>query len=360
MAASAGRLPGALDALTRTRAGRREPHLHSASVPNRRLRAPADAAAPGGMYREVRRRRDIVDAVRLVRFAALAVVGLGLATVADRTASGFEADLVDALGVIPATVAVFVLGALQVLYVVLLVVTPTILVVTRRFGALGRGALAIVAAPLALSAVESALGTDPRGARLDGSSTFGGSDWPPTGALASVAAVATVLGPGIPRRWHRAIWGFLWVIALIRVLTATTAPLDLVLAVGIGGVVGALLLLALGRAGRVLTPEGVAALLNEAGLPVTDLRPNGRSPWDYRAQAEDHPVWVSRSTSTTGTGAASTAPTDAFGSAASATTPPSPHPRGRSAPRRWSPSTRDRATCGCRWSAPSPEPLAAR
>ncbi len=260
----------------------------------RRRRDAIDAPESAPSYRSVRRRRTVVDVRRLLGYLALLLLGIALTTVADRTMAGIDADLVEALGVIPTTVAVVVLGVVQVLYVLLLLGTPIVLVVTRRFGALGRGALAIVLAPIAFTAIEQALGLRASTEAVATAGDLAGAGWPPTGALATYAAVAAVLGPTITRRWRRAIGALLLALALSRILTATSAPLDVVLAVAVGGVVGSALLLALGRSDRVLTLEGVVDVLAGAGLPVDTVGPveAGREGWDYRARSADGPIEI--------------------------------------------------------------------
>lgn len=248
--------------------------------------------APAAAYREVRRHRGLADVRTLAGYVLVGALGAGLATVAPRTASGAGADLATALSGVPRAATLFAIGALQVLVLVLAAGTPVVLLVTRRFGALGRGALALVLAPLAYAAAAGALDLAAQPADPP-SETFPGTDWPPTGVLASYTAVAAVLRPGISPRWRRLVWSLLGVLAVVHLLTATTPSVGVVLAVGVGGAVGSALLLALGRSTQVLTPAGVAGTLGGAGLDVTDLTPaSGRPEWDYTARSGDGAVDV--------------------------------------------------------------------
>lgn len=245
--------------------------------------APAERA-----YREVGRHRGLADVRTLAGYTLLALAGLLLATVGDRTVSGFDEDLVEALGVIPDGVVLAVVLAAQVIYLILALAAPLALLVTRRFGALGRGTLAILLGQLAFGAVTAWLGIQ------DEPGGSGTGDWPPTSVLAAYTAVVTVLGHGVPGRWRRALWGLLAVLAVLRIVTASAPPLDVVLAVAIGGIVGSLIVLAFGRRARVLTADGVASVLGQSGLTVTDvdLAPSGAGGRVFTAASPAGPIDV--------------------------------------------------------------------
>lgn len=228
--------------------------------------SPEGDAAP--RYREVAHTRSLADVATLAGYSVLALAGLFLATVADRTVAGFDADVLEAMRYIPAGLVALMVGGAQVLYLLLGIGVPLTLLVTGRFGALGRGALALVLGPLAFTGVTALAGI---GEVAPPSVDVWVADWPSTGALTSLMAVIAVLGWGIPRRWRGALWGFLVLLALFRILTASSPPLDVVLAIAVGGMVGTLVVLAFGSPARRLTEAGVAAALADVGLPVTGV-----------------------------------------------------------------------------------------
>lgn len=226
--------------------------------------SPAAAA-----YRHVREGPTLVDAWALLSWLALAALGLVLATAARATTIGINSALVATVELLPASAALAVLGAAQVVYGVLLVVTPIVLIWTRHVAVLLRSALGLGLAPLAFGYVETTFALSAVSPYRSAYSAFiVGTGWPPTSALAAYTGAVVAASPAVPRRWRRALWSLLAVLALQRVVTATSAPLDVVLAIAVGGVVGSALLLVLGRHATILTDDGVQAALERAGLTV--------------------------------------------------------------------------------------------
>lgn len=240
-------------------------------------------------------RRTPADVKRLLWFAGLLLVGTALATGLDETMAGIESDLVEGFVRVPATVAGLVVSVVSVLYLVLAAGAPLALLITRRFRTFAIGGLGIV-----LSAVAFALIRDAVPVRTvtqsDGTTTAfaAAGGWPPTGSLATYTAAAVVAGIELPRRWRHAIWVMLGVLVVLRVLTTQDPPLDVVLAVGVGGVIGTLLLLAFGRSVRIASPAGVLAGLRKAGLEVTAVSPLEieRGSWEHRATTPDGSMLV--------------------------------------------------------------------
>ncbi|WP_026075465.1 hypothetical protein [Cellulomonas massiliensis] len=268
-------------------------------MPPRRPTPPAPAE---GDYREVRHRRGLLDVRAIVLWLAVVVAGLGFATVASGTMSGLADDVRAGAGRLPHPLFTVVLVVVQVVYLAVLTVTPLVLVVLRRWGLLARGALALLLAPTAfalvglLPAVRSSAPVAPQGEDL---LRLVRVDWPPTSALASATALTVATTGRLPRRWRRAAWTLLVALVVLRVVTASSAPLDVVLAVGVGGTVGAALTLALGRTEQELTPTGVRRVLEGAGIEVLDrpvereaavptlLVATGEGPVEVRVHSDD-------------------------------------------------------------------------
>jgi uncharacterized membrane protein YbhN (UPF0104 family)/tRNA A-37 threonylcarbamoyl transferase component Bud32 len=228
-------------------------------------------------------------------FGVVLVVGIVLATGLDETMSGIEADLLDGLASVPASVAGLIVAVVAVLYLALVLGTPILLLATRRFRTFGVGTLAIVLASVAFVLLRDVLPDRTAGRPVGNETAFAvDAAWPPGGALASYAAAAIVVGVELPVRWQRAVWGFLAVLATFRVVTAQEPPLDLLLAVGAGGVVGAGMLLLFGRTILVASPQGVRAALESAGIAVAEVTPTDpdRTAWEYRVATDAKPLLV--------------------------------------------------------------------
>ena len=93
------------------------------------------------------------------------------------------------------------------------------------------------------------------------------------GAVATVVVVVRWLGP----RWSRTLWAAVAVLAVVRVVSGTNLPLDLVVAFGVGVAGGSAALLVVGSPD--LSPSGaaVAAALRRAGVGLTDADRGGRA-----------------------------------------------------------------------------------
>jgi len=232
------------------------------------VRAPDAAVGAPPTYVDVRHRRSIADARGALAWLVVLVVGLLLATVAAETMQGIAQDLHRGIGRLPRTVFEVFLVLVQVAYILLLTLTPLVLLATRRFALLGRGALALVLGPAVFRVVELLAHTPSSSPQLESTLELTRVSWPPTGSLAGCTALAVVVSPTLRRRWRRAVWVLLWVLVLLRLVTSSSAPLDVVLAIGVGGVVGSALMLALGRTLGQLTPAGARCTLAEAGLEL--------------------------------------------------------------------------------------------
>ncbi len=234
-------------------------------------------------------RRTPVDIKRLVWFGAVLALGLALATGLDETMAGIESDLIEGFSRIPASVAGLVVAVVTVLYLSLFLGAPVALAATRRWRTLGIGALAILVTSLAFDWVRTAVPV--RTVALpDGQQTafVEAEAFPPSGALATYAALAVIAGIELPRRWQRAVWMLLGVLAVLRVLTASVLPLDVVLAIGVGGVVGSALLLGFGRTVRVASAAGVRLALEQSGMSVQAIETLDRrlGSWEYRVHSD--------------------------------------------------------------------------
>ena len=93
--------------------------------------------------------------------------------------------------------------------------------------------------------------------------------------LAAAVAVTVAAAPWLSRPWRRAAWVTLWLAAVVRLITGTASPMEAVVAFAAGVTAGAGVLVLFGVPDRRIGPEGIAAALGSAGLPVTSVEPAG-------------------------------------------------------------------------------------
>jgi undecaprenyl-diphosphatase len=89
--------------------------------------------------------------------------------------------------------------------------------------------------------------------------------------LAAAVAVAVAASPWLSRAWRRTAWIALAAAAAARLATGAVLPMELVLAFATGVTAGAGVLVALGVPDRRMGPDGIAAVLRRAGLPVRSI-----------------------------------------------------------------------------------------
>lgn len=221
--------------------------------------------------------RDPADLRRLLIFLAVSLVGLFAAVGAQQTTAGAEEDLVALIGNLPAFLLQIVLLGAQVLYLLFFLTIPVVLFFTRRRRLLGLYALAFVAASVLTTVIAALLPeTDPV-PLADGTTDALSGGWPLSTSVGTAVAALVVLSPTLSRPWRRFGWGFVAVLAVLRVVTAGQVVFDIVLAIGIGGVVGAATLLIFGRQISVPTWPAVAAALAGIGVAADTFTDSGRS-----------------------------------------------------------------------------------
>src|SRR6266576_963173 len=132
----------------------------------------------------------------------------------------------------------------------------------------------------------------------------GAGQWPwLTGAslvspalLAAAVAVTVAAAPWLSRPWRRTAWTTLWLAALVRLITGTASPVEVVVAFSAGVTIGAGALVLFGVPDRRIGPDGIAAALASAGLPVARVEPavvEAKGSRPFIAVAEDgEPLFI--------------------------------------------------------------------
>src|SRR6266480_3536060 len=236
---------------------------------------PAAAVKRGGRLLSPARYRHPGDVIRLI--AAGFVLSGALAVTAVTHATYAAASAVAVTAVAPATLAGRVLaGLVQVVFAGAAVAAVVIALRYRRFRLLaGLAAGAVVAGAVLAGIVQLAGGERPRALAagagswswLTGASLAG----PALGAAAVACTVAAA--PWLSRPWRRTAWIMLWLAAVIRLITGTASPMEVVLEFAAGVTVGAGALVLFGVPDRRIGPAEIAAALGSAGLPVVQIGP---------------------------------------------------------------------------------------
>jgi undecaprenyl-diphosphatase len=224
--------------------------------------------------------RHPADVARLGFCLAL----LGAIVVLDRLAEGVlaevSADVVALAANVPPAAAGAIVGIVQLVALAVPPVAVAVLVWQRRWALLGVIGLAVI-----VGAVVMALTTGlvDRGVpsdvldedRLD--EWFIGVRFPSASYLSALVAALVAATPWLPRRWRRAGWILVALVAGLRLLTATVVPVHIPTLVVIGAAAGSAALLIFGAPPRRADTQTVRAALAAAGLPVDVVRPLARS-----------------------------------------------------------------------------------
>ncbi|MFW2333732.1 lysylphosphatidylglycerol synthase domain-containing protein [Ilumatobacter sp.] len=244
----------------------------------------ADENRPGGAAEPTvlfpppppRQRWAAVDRLRLLTGLGFVALGLFAVSFAERTISGAERDVVDAIDRIPDPVEQAVLGTAQIIATFVPLVAVGVVVWKRRWRLLVRLWLSSVVASLAAAVVTAWLGERDVASALaertvDGA-TLVAADFPSVQYLASAAATATVGAAFVPRRWKRAMWAWVALLVVLRLLGPGQPPLDVWIAVSLGVVVGSSALLVFGSPNPEPEPSQVLAALRDAGFDPAVIR----------------------------------------------------------------------------------------
>lgn len=217
-----------------------------------------------------------LDLVRAAAGAAVAAVGVVLAALATETLGGMQADIARAVGRLPGPARSAAIGLAQLAAVAAPVVVVLAALAGRKLRMLAGIALAALLATTVTSLFGHSLVDEAQPAAwqalVERESWITGRAFPTSaylaGALAAVVVAVRWLGP----RWARPLWVTLAGFALVRIVSGTNLPLDLLVAGGVGLTAGSVALLVVGSPD--LSPRGhdVVAALRRQGLRVTELR----------------------------------------------------------------------------------------
>lgn len=237
-----------------------------------------DSVKPTVLFPPPPERQRWAAADRLRLLAGLGFVALGLFAVsfAERTISGAERDVVDAIDRIPDPVEQAVLGTAQIIATFVPLVAIGVVLWKRRWRLLLMLWLSSVLASFAAAVITAWLGdrdvASTLAERAVDDATLVAADFPSVQYLASAAATASVAAAFLPRRWKRAVWAWVVLLVVLRILGPGQPPLDVWIAVSLGVVVGSSVLLVFGSPNPEPSPETVLAALREAQFDPAVIR----------------------------------------------------------------------------------------
>ena len=237
-----------------------------------RVSAPAPGTQQAWWLLPSSRYRHPGDVIRLI-LSGLALTGmLAAAAVAPGRLLRPGAPAVTWLAADPA--GHLLTAVLQVAIVVAAVSVAAAALRHRRFrllAGLAAGAAAAGAAVTGLLYLAGDQHPHPVTAAAGHSSLLASAAFPGPALLAAAAAVTVAAAPWLSRPWRRTAWITLTAAAAARLVTGTVLPAELVFALAAGVTVGAGVLVAFGVPDRRMGPDGIAAALRSAGLPVTSV-----------------------------------------------------------------------------------------
>ena len=236
----------------------------------------SDVTGRGAQEEGTRRyTRSPEDVLRLVIFASLTLLLLGLTKWAADSIIGLERDLIELLGVVSPTIERVLEGAIEIIGFVVLLGLLAIPLITKRYRLFGYIFGASIIASLSMRALEEFVTRDAASTVVNELAARAGIEVQTVTAapgLASTAAMFIVVAPFVTRRWRRFGAGLIALITLVTIVVSARLPADALLALPLGALCGTIVLLAFGRPDRRPTLSAIEAALRDAGLPVTEVR----------------------------------------------------------------------------------------
>ena len=213
------------------------------------------------------------DVIRVIAGSILLLVSLVASKAASRWLLGPDAP-VGGVGSGPASSVL--IGIVQVACVAAAALVVAATLWHRRFRLLvGLAAGAAVAAGVAAGILFLLGGQHPAALtdNLARGSWLASAAFPGRALIAGAVAVIVAASPWLSRSWRRAAWLTLLLIVVVRLVTGTALPMELLLAFATGLTVGAAVLVVFGVPDRRIGAGEIAEALRAAGLPAESVRP---------------------------------------------------------------------------------------
>ena len=245
--------------------------------PGTQVRPLAETAEHKGRLLPPARYRHPGDVIRLITAGLVLAGALAVTVTTHATYAGASAAAVAAFTP-PALAGRVLAGLVQAVLVTAAAAAVAVTLRYRRFRLLaGLAGAAVLAGAVVTGIIHLAGGQRPRDLAA------GAGQWPwLTGGslagpalLAAAVAVTVAAAPWLSRPWRRAAWVTLWLAAVVRLITGTAAPMEVVMAFAAGVTAGAGVLVLFGVPDRRLGPAGDRGGAGLGG-PAGDQRRAGR------------------------------------------------------------------------------------
>ena len=243
------------------------------------------ATASAAQLLPASRYRHPGDVIRLIAGGTVlagAVIAVAVASkwfpAASRWLLGPAAPAPSGIG--PNAVSRVLTGIVQVAFVAAAALVVVATLRHRRFRLLGGLAVAAVVAAAAAAGIFYEFGGQNPAAlarNLARGSWLASAAFPWPALIAAAAAVIVAASPWLSRPWRRAAWLALLAAVVVRLVTGTVLPMELVIAVAAGVTVGAAVLVTFGVPDRRMGPAEIAEALRQAGVPVGSVWPVGQA-----------------------------------------------------------------------------------
>jgi uncharacterized protein (TIRG00374 family) len=220
--------------------------------------------------------RSPIDVLRLVVFGVIALGLVTISALSERSVEGFERELLALLDFLPRAVERIIVGATQLLAVVVTLSVLAVPAFARRLRMYGYLAAAAVLAAMLIWLAHRGLDRHRTDEAINAIARRGGIEgrrFPSTSWIGSLTAACVSLSPVVTRRWRRAAAISIAVLVVLRLSLSLHLPVDLFAAVALGIVAGTATLLAFGRPDVRPGVDAIASALRRGGLAVTELHP---------------------------------------------------------------------------------------
>jgi undecaprenyl-diphosphatase len=211
-----------------------------------------------------------VDVLRLVTAAVAFLVTLLVAWIFGDTLATFAAQLLSGLDAVPTWILDAIVVGLRILGLLVLGGILVFVVSGRRWRMLLTVAAAAIAAAIVATLVAALVGANEPPAVVDAPTLGALKEVSSPGAIAAIAAILTAGAPWLGRRWRRSGWTLAIGMTLIGFVSSPVS-FDALLALLVGWLTGAAVLVVAGAPSRRPTRGAVMAGLAAVGLPVVQL-----------------------------------------------------------------------------------------
>ncbi|MGB0112538.1 MAG: hypothetical protein WBP59_04915, partial [Ilumatobacteraceae bacterium] len=232
-------------------------------------------AAPTALREGDRRewQRHPVDVARLVVRVTLLGIVLAITAAFPTALTNVSTDLVELFSRIPDPLRYALVGLAQVSIVVIpLVIVGWLLVRRTRDAALLVAGAAVGAGIIMLLLTDWLNRAAPPTTITDlPSNSFIATDFPSAAYLAALVAGASVASPLMSTFWRRIAWIAVGITAVVRVLSATQAPVSVAVTLFLGTAIGSAVLVAFGSPQRRPGSASLRAALAAGGVEIGAL-----------------------------------------------------------------------------------------